>query len=146
MMIRSLRAAALIAGTSIALFAACGTAAARSNQPGASCGSGSSAVNQYCENIPSANGRGTPAPGQPQTGPQLGSSLPPAAAKALHRRGARKRAHNLLLLPAPAHVSASLGGQGGGLGVPAGVIIALALVAVTGGVAMYARSRQGRAP
>jgi hypothetical protein len=121
--------------------------ASAAHQPGASCGSTSSAINQYCENLPSATGHGTPPPGTPNTAPRLSTS--PAAVRAIDQlpAKARKRARKLLSLPAPVPVSASLTGTGpkGGWSLPLGVIVALIAVAVAGATVALARRGRGRA-
>ena len=60
------------------------SAAATSNQPGAPCSSSTvSAVDQYCENIPSATGGNEAGPGTPA----VGKSLPPSVVSALRGAG-----------------------------------------------------------
>jgi hypothetical protein len=137
----------VIATTLGAMLVAGVGGASAAHQPGASCGNTSSAINQYCENLPSANGHGTPPPGTPNTAPRLSSS--PTAVRAVDRSPAkaRKRARKLLSLPAPVPVSASLTGTGtkGGWSLPLGVIIALIAVAAAGATVALARWGRGRA-
>jgi hypothetical protein len=142
-MIRPLRAGLIAATLGAMLVAGVGGASA-AQQPGGSCGSTSSAIDQYCENIPAANGRGTPPPGTPDTAPRLSTS--PAAVHAIDRlpAKARKHAQKLLSLPAPIPVRASVTPSGGGWSLPLGVIIALIAVAATGAAAALARRRRGR--
>jgi hypothetical protein len=143
-MIRSLQAALMAATLGVTLLTGA-TVASASSTPGAGCGNGSSAINQYCENVPSANGRGTPPPGTPDTAPRLGTTLPQAAVRAIDRlpAKARKRARRLLSLPAPVPVTASLGHQSG-WSLPLGVIIAMIAVAAAGGAAAVVRWRRNQ--
>ncbi len=95
------------------MFGATTTAGAASDQAGASCANPSvSALNQYCENIPTATGGRTPHAGTPA----LGGTLPPQVTRAPggtststgsagggargSSAGARAR-RRLLTLPAP---------------------------------------------
>jgi hypothetical protein len=123
-----------------------GVPVAGAAQPGASCANGSSAVDQYCENVPSANGHGTPPPGTPNTAPRLGTTLPQSSIRTIDRlpAKARKRARKLLSLTAPVPVRASITGSKGGWSLPLGVIIALIAVAAAGVTAALVRRRRGR--
>ena len=116
-------------------------------QPGAGCGNPSSAVNQYCEDIPSASGGSTP-PAAGTPGPVLGATLPRSAVRAFGHLPARtqKRARKLLSLPAAGTsvpVTAAIGVHKSAWSLPTGVILALLAIAV-GAVAVAAARRRRR--
>ena len=130
------------------MLATSASAAQPGQEPGAGCGSTSSAVNQYCEDIPSATGgsampTGTAGP----PAPTLGTALPQSAARAYQRLPAttRKRARKLLSLPAPAPavpVSASFTADRSAWSLPTGLILAmLAIVAACSAAAVARRNR-----
>lgn len=110
-------------------------------QPGASCNSTSAAINQYCENIPTATGGGTPprgAGGPPA--PNLGTTLPTATVRSI-----RKRARALLALPAPGPtvpVSASIAVHKSSWSLPIVLLLALIAIAVAGATAAMVRHRR----
>jgi hypothetical protein len=122
-------------------------------QPGANCGNTSSAINQYCEDIPSASGGGTPPPGAPGSpAPHLGTTLPQPAARVFNHLSVvkRKRAEKLLSLPTPAAsvpVTGSLEARTGEWSPPIGVILAMVATAAVGLVAaIIGRRRRGSGP
>jgi hypothetical protein len=148
-MIRTLRLMLIAATVGAMLFVvAAGALAAgtrRGAQPGGSCSSTSSAINQYCENIPSATGGSTP-PGT--VGPSVGTTLPPSGVRAYRHLPAaeRKRARRLLSLPAPTTsvpVTSSI--HHGAWSLPVWVILSLIAIAAAGAAALITRRRRSTA-
>lgn len=121
-------------------------------QPGASCSSGntSSAINQYCEDIPSATGGSPSPPGAPgPPTPTLSTTLPQAKVGAYHHLSAkeRKRAGKLLTIPAPTGsvpISASVSASTSAWSLPTGVALAMVAIAAACGIAAIVRRRQSR--
>jgi hypothetical protein len=75
--------------------------ASSSSLPGVRCsGNGPSALNQYCEDIPSSTGAGQAAPGLPALATTLRRRSVRALSAATSRRNAARRG-SLLTLPAP---------------------------------------------
>jgi hypothetical protein len=157
-MTRATRAVLTAATLGVTIFTTAAVAQAASApsgvQPGANCGNTSSAINQYCEDVPSASGGGSGPPGtQGATGPQLGTGLPPAAVRALKRLPdrVRNRARKLLSLPAPGAsvpVSGSISSHTSAWALPIGVILAMVAIAgacVAAAVVGRRRRRGGRA-
>jgi hypothetical protein len=153
-MTRAVRSLVVAATLGVMLFtgalAAHAASVASGAAPGAGCSNTSSAIDQYCEDIPSASGSGTPPPGTP--GPsarQLGSALPRSAARTFRRLPAatRTRARGLLSLPASAAavpVSGSIAAHRGAWSLPSGVILAMvAIVAACAAAAVFGRRRRG---
>lgn len=156
-MTRATRSLLIVATLGVMLFTGAIAAQAASSpsgvQPGANCGNTSSAINQYCENIPSASGGGTPPPGASgPAAPQLGTALPKPAVRALNRLpvAARKRAGKLLALPAPAisvPVTGSIAARTDPWSVPLSVIFAMVAIAVAcAATAVIGRRRGGSGP
>jgi len=119
--------------------------AASAAQPGASCNNTSSAINQYCEDLPSASG-GSPPPGTPM--PALGATLPLSAVRAYNHlpAKARKRARKLLSLPAPAasvRVNASISTHKSAWSLPFWIVLAIIAIAAAC-LAAVARRRRDR--
>jgi hypothetical protein len=145
-MIRALRLILIAATVSAMLFVgAAGALAAatkRGAQPGSGCSSTSSAINQYCENIPSATGGSAP-PGT--IGPSVGTTLPQSGVSAYRHLPAaqRKRARKLLSLPAPTTsvpVTSSIHHSAWSL--PVWVILSLIAIAAAGAAAVITRRRR----
>jgi hypothetical protein len=143
-MIRTLRSLAAVAALVGTLLGCAGLAqAARKpigTQPGASCSSTASAVNQYCEDIPTAAGGGTPPPGAPgPPAPSLATTLPKAAVRA----ATRKRARALLSIPAPGPsvpITASVHKSSSSF--PTGLLVALIAIAAALAAGAFARHRR----
>jgi hypothetical protein len=143
----------LLATTTLALALGTGGAAAQAApQPGASCAKTPSAINQYCENIPSATGGSLPPPGTP--GPAaatLGTALPQSAVRRYQHlpAAAQKRARKLLALPAPAAsvpLSASISTRKSAWSLPTGLLVAMVAMAIAGAGAAIARHRRRTGP
>lgn len=88
----------LLAGSASLSFAAPSPALAARHRPTTGCGApAGSAINEYCDAIPTPTGGAVPRVGSPS----VAKTLPPAA---VNRINAAPAARNLLTLPAPARV------------------------------------------
>jgi len=104
-----------------------------------------SALNQYCENVPTAGGGQSPGPGTPA----LSSALPPRVAGAITRRHGPSVTRKLLALPAASLTPLHLAGQPPGRADPLSlllplVLVLVALAAAIAGAAHARRRRQRR--
>lgn len=165
-MIRTLRVLLVTGTVSLTLFT--GVSAAQrakiGSQSGAACGAGtSSAINEYCEMIPSATGLATPTPntpGQSTVGPGVetgGTTASPTAIRTNDPRSeirayeelpaaTRRRARELLSLSGaatPVPVSASLAEHPDAWSLPIGIVLGIVAIAAAGGTAAIIR-RRGR--
>jgi hypothetical protein len=130
----------ILRGLSIALVLLCGAFAspALAGPPGSACTKQSvSALDQYCENVPSATGPQTPLAGTRA----VGNSLPPAIVHALtakHSAVPLAVRRQLRALPAAVHHSRRQGGRDSTAGVSAANVwsLSLTLILVLVGVAL----------
>ncbi len=137
-----MRSLVVLATTGLIVFA--GAAPAGATEPGAACGSSSSALDQYCQNLPSANGHGGTLTPNANT-PTLAGALPPSAVQAYERLTAakRNRARKLLSLAAPAPaVPLGASAHTSAWALPLGVILAMIAIAAAIASAVIARRRQ----